>query len=102
MTTFIQILDYLIMLSIAVFALMQSVNTEDTENFRARTFLGFGFMIATNPKFISTLTYVRRDANAGFNHADGRLYIKAPQYFNKYVYNFGPRKRLPKLAKLYT
>ena len=74
--------------------------SERNVNFSQKTIFGFGYLLATNPRFISSLTYVRRDANAGFACKRGRWYIQAPNWFNKYVYNFGARERLKPLPKI--
>lgn len=75
-------------------------SSERNVNFSQKTVFGFGYLFATNHKFISSLSHVRRDANAGFKHKHGRLYIQAPNWFNKYIYNFGARKRLPPLPRI--
>lgn len=85
MSTFLSIIGAITcVLTITVFLIMTSGYRNDDKFFSIR-FLGFGIIKPKEDHALKMFNHFRKTHNK-------KVFIDSPQWFNKYIYNFGVRK----------
>lgn len=75
-------------LFVALLVIVSYTNYDNSEDFFLFSFFGFGVIVAKSEKLKSNLAKVR-----GSKNANRKLYVTAPIWFNKYVFNIGGVKK---------
>lgn len=77
-------LGYVILISVCIFVLIMPLSYRNDEDCFWITYFDIGILVAKSEETIESLSKLRKVKRQ-------RVFINAPHWFNKYVYNFGVR-----------